>query len=549
MIHSLRIKNIALIEDLTLYFGPGLNVLTGETGAGKSVILEALELALGKRATVDYIRTGEEKAVIEAVFTVKVTPGCLIPAGIQAEEGCLVFQRELYRQGRSLSRINGQAVPLSLCREAAVELIDFLVQGEQREIYLSSKQMEMLDAFAGLSKQRVELARLYQNWRSAKERIELLKSIRSERLRRMDTLRYQIEEIDRAEFREGEIEGLLKERQWLQNVERIVELAARGQALLGGQEQSAVEMVGQAAAVVKEIARYQDSLQPCAEGLEVATQLITEATRELERLVDRAEYDPRRADAVEARLELFERLRRKYGDNVGEILRYREEAAKELLHLEQGEEDTGRLQSEVERLGLEWESVAIELQEARKDSATRLENEIVRELGNLAMEQTLFRVVFKPVSEVPNPYGLHEVEFHFAPNPGEPMKPLTSTASGGEAARTVFALKVLTAANDRVETLFLDEVDTGISGQALEAIATRLERIAKHRQIICITHQALVAGRADTHHLIMKQVKGSRTVIRVVSLEGEARIRELARLVGGSPDTAREHAQRLLENR
>jgi DNA repair protein RecN (Recombination protein N) len=549
MLHTLAIKNIALIEDLTLDFEPGLNVLTGETGAGKSIILDALELALGERATVDRIRTGAVKAVVEAVFTVREVPACLKAAGIEADEGCLAFRRELYQPGRSNCRINGQAVPLALCREAAEQLVDFLVQGEHREIYLSSKQGEMLDAFAGLTGARQTLTKVYRRWAKAKEDAARHAEIHSERLRRADTLRYQTAEIDQAALREGEVEELLLEREWLLNAAQIVEKAVKGMALLAGRDNAAADMLGEAAVIMGEISRYKAEYKPYAEGISTATHLVKEAARELERLVDRTEYEPQRLDAVEKRLELLENLRRKYGPTVRDILGYREVAASELLTLDQQEKDAADLETEVEKLRSEWEACAGELRLARKKSALRLEKEIISELGALGMGRTLFRVVFRPVKDTPNPNGWDEVEFHFTPNPGEPLKPLINTASGGEAARTAFALKVLSAANDMVETLFLDEVDTGISGQTLEAVAVRLRHIAEQRQVLCITHQALIAASADNHHLIVKNMERGRSVIKVIPLKDkEDRIKELVRLVGGDPETARQHAARLLRN-
>jgi DNA repair protein RecN (Recombination protein N) len=545
MLHTLTIRNVALIEDLTLEFGPGLNVLTGETGAGKSVILEALELALGKRATGEYIRTGSEKAFVEAVFSVKETPACLTGAGIETEEGFLFFCRELYRQGKGLCRINGRAVPLALCREAAEGLVDFLGQGEQQVLYHPVKQGEIFDAFAGLSAARSELARIYQRWRAVKEKAETQARRNQERLRRADTLRYQIKEINAAALQPGEMEALLEEREWLRNAARLTEMALRGRNLLSGEERSAVETMGEAAGIVAEIARFRSGLKPYAEALSEAVQIAGEAARELEQLADQAEYSPERLDAVEERLEVIKKLGRKYGETVDEILRYREAAAAELQALEQEEEEGSLLQEEAERLRREWEEKAAELRAAREKAVPRLEERMSRELENLAMGKTTFKVVFQPLPETPNPRGLEEVEFYFSPNPGEPPKPLNRIASGGEAARAIFALKTLIAAGDRVDTLFLDEVDAGISGEALAAVADRLDYLAQHQQVLCITHQAVLAARAGVHYVIRKETRDERAVTRVVRLEGEARVRELARLVGGVPETALEHARRL----
>lgn len=551
MLRSLTIKNIILIEDLTIEFKPGLNVITGEAGAGKSVILDALELALGKRASGDYLRAGAEKATVEAVFAVEKAPDCLAEYGIEPEEGHLSFLRELYRQGRSLCRINGQAVPLFLCREAAGELIDFLIQGEQQAVHHPTKHGEMLDAFSGLLGARAEVGRIYQQWRAAREKAEELMNESRARLRRADILRYEISEIDRAAFKPGEVEELVQERKWLQNAARLTELANRGRTLLTGKEGSAVECVGEAATIAEEIARYRAELKSHAQNLREATLYITEAARELERLADQEEYDPHRLDAIELRLDLFDRLRRKYGDTIADILRYRDEAAAELETLERGEEETVRLQVETDRLKQEWLMSAERLQAAREEAALILEEKITRELAALAMEKTEFKVVFHPIADVPNPRGIKEAEFYFSVNPGEPLKPLTRTASGGEAARTIFALKVLMSENERVGTLFLDEVDTGVSGQALAGIAARLEFLSRSRQVICITHQAVVAGKGAVHFLINKEMVGGRAVTKVISLTGAARMKEVARLIGGASETAMEHAKELLrsENR
>lgn len=546
MLRSLTIKNVALIDDLALEFGPGLNVLTGETGAGKSIILEALALALGKRAGADYIRTGAEKAVVEAVFEVEEVPACLVAAGIEREEGYLIFRRDLYRHGKSLCRINGQAVPLSTCREAAADLIEFLVQGEEQALYEPASQVKLLDAYAGTTSLAAEVGRLYREWHATKEKAAQADERARERIRRADTLRYEITEIDQAGFKPGEIEALVREREWLLNAARLTELAAQARALLVGDEGGAVESLGEAATILAEIAKYREEIAHYVTALREAAGIVVEAARELERLSDQEEYDPRHLDVVEERLELFRRLSRKYGATVEEILRYREEAVKELDRLAREEEEAAHLESEVARLEAEWRAAAEKLQTLREQAARQLEKAVAEELARLAMGPTLFQIVFTPVSRLPNPHGLTEIEFFFSPNPGEPPKPLARVASGGEALRTLFALKVVTAGAERATTLFLDEVDTGISGRALEAVAARLAYLAARRQVICITHQALVAACGKVHYVITKTVAGGRAVTRVSPVNGEDRVKEIARLVGGSPATAADHARMLL---
>ena len=546
MLQSLTIKNFALIDDLTLEFGPGLNVLTGETGAGKSIVLEALALALGRRATGDCVRTGTEKAVIEAVFAIDAAPACLTKAGIEVEEGHLFFRREIYRQGKSLCRVNGQAVPLALCREAGAELVEFLTQGEEQALLTPARQLAVLDAYAGAESLAAEVFRLYRQWQAAQERAEVAAQTAQTRAREADTLRYQIDEIDRAGFSPGEVEELLREREWLLNAARLVELASRARALLTGDEYRAGESVGEAAGILSEIARYREEFAGFATALREAVVVIMEAARELERLVEQAEYDPRRLDLVEGRLELFRRLSRKYGETVQDILHFREKAATRLAALTREEETASSLRVEAERLLEAWQVAAAQLQKRREEAARRLERAMEEELARLAMVHTSFRVNFTRVDRIPNPRGIEGVEFFFSPNPGEPLKPLSRTASGGELVRALFALKVLTAAVDRATTLFFDEVDTGTSGRALEAVASRLELLAQHWQVLCITQQAVVAARGAVHYVITKETAADRVVVRVTPVSGAARVAEIARLVGGRPESATEHARVLL---
>ncbi|MQL52083.1 DNA repair protein RecN [Desulfofundulus thermobenzoicus] len=555
MLLSLDIQDFGLIDGQTIAFTPGLNVLTGETGTGKSIIIEALQLALGGRARSEFIRTGRERARVTAMFDIGGLPAVeqlLLDAGIPLEEdGTLILSRELAASGRHTCRINGQVVTLGTYREAALHLVDIHGQHENQSLFNPDVHRDLLDRFGGLWPLREEVAALYRQWQKVKTRLEDLRRGARDRLQRMDMLAYHVEEIDRAQLSPGEDEELVRERNRLANAEKIAALAARSYAALHGGEDGfpgVLDLLGQASRDMDELGGVDAALLPLAESLHNVLYQVEDVCRELSQYRDGIEYNPERLQLVEERLSRIRELKRKYGDSVEEILHYRQEAAAELEALQSGEENAAALEEEAARREREWQEKAGALSAARRRIAGRLQEDVTRELADLEMGRVNFQVLFE---ELPGPAasGRDRVEFLISPNPGEPLKPLARIASGGELSRIMLATRSILAAVDELPTLVFDEVDTGIGGRTLQAVAEKLASIALSRQVICVTHSVQIASFARTHWRIFKQVENGQTCTRVEMLDKEGRLAELARMLGGREvdGLAMDHARYLLE--
>lgn len=556
MLVLLEIQDFGLIDRVSLEFTPGLNVLTGETGAGKSIIVDALQVVLGQRASGEYIRTGREKACLTAVFNVS---GCgllqekLTGWGIPEEEdGTLVMTRELTRSGRNTCRLNGQAVTAGLYREAGRFLVALQGQHEQQALLVPERQLALLDRFGGA--QTSDLAKavkeIYGRWRAAQDRLQEALNSAQDRARRLDMLSYQIEEIDKAGLSFGEEEELLKERTRLANAEKILSLAGECSQFLQGNEGSpfsALDCLGQARRSLAELSRLDDSVAPLLGALESAFYQIEDAAREIAGYREQIQADPGRLQLIEERLAVIKNLKRKYGATITEILHYREQAAREQARLAALEEDVGVLEQEISRLAEAWRRAARELTLARQEAARRLQKAITAELASLEMSKVEFCVEFEQVADISSA-GQERIAFLISPNPGEPLRPLTRIASGGELSRIMLALRTILASLDETPTLVFDEVDTGIGGRTLQAVAEKLSRIAAHAQVICVTHAAQVACRADNHYYVFKEAKDRQTNIYVRTLPGEERLKEIARMLAGKDDgLAWEHARQLLQ--
>jgi len=555
MLRRLAVKNFALIDDLTIEFTPGLNVITGETGAGKSLIVDALQVVLGRRAGGEAVRTGSEKAVLEAVFDVNTAATVaffLHQEDIGLEDEYLIMWREVSAGGRSLYRLNGRTVPLSIYRTVGRLLVDFHGQGEQQSLLQESTHRELLDRFGGapLLAARDEVKRLYDTWQQARQELEKLRSSERDRWRLLDSLNYHIKEIDKAQVRPGEDEELEKECLFLRHAEKIARLATEAYGLLYESESgqpTATDLIGQAASVLHELSTFDQELGEQVAALEGVLGQLQETARKCASLRERAAFEPGRLDMVEERLSLLRRLKQRYGRTLDEVLRYREEAAAEKERLLQAADRADELEGKVKEIECAWEAAARVLSRERRRSARRLEEEVARELAALEMGRVTFQVAFAPCAG-PAAAGAEEVTFLFSPNPGEPPKPLARIASGGELARVMLALKTILARVDDVPTLIFDEVDAGIGGRALQAVAERLWKIGQDHQVICVTHAAQIACYATQHHHIYKEVTGGRTRTGVRVLSGEARIEELARMLAGKEITplARQHAEELV---
>lgn len=556
MLVLLEIQDFGLIDRASIEFTPGLNVLTGETGAGKSIIIEALQVVLGLRASAEFIRSGKERARVTAVFDLNENAPLkekLTAWGIPGEEGTLVMARELTRSGRNTCRLNGQAVTVGLYREAGRYLVALQEQHEQQVLLNPEHQMDLLDLFGGARTGNIKknLQDIYDQWRDSQARRDEIWRNAKDRARRLDLLRYQIEEIGKANFSAGEEEELFKERLRLTNIEKILLLAGECYNLLqeneGTARSCALDCLGQARRHLNELIRLDDALTPVLTAVESAFYQIEEAVHELASYREKIQSDPQRLQFIEDRLALLRALKRKYGDTIADLLRYREEASREYAQLAASEESAAVFERELSRLEDEWQKVARELTQIRQEAARRLEEAIALELATLEMAKVKFFIKFEQLEGI-SPFGRERIEFLISPNPGEPLRPLVKIVSGGELSRIMLAARTILAALDAVPVLVFDEVDTGIGGRTLQAVAEKLAQIATHVQVICVTHAAQVACQASNHCYVFKEVRDEQTIIFVKALRGEELTNEIARLLAGKVNgLAWEHARQLLK--
>jgi len=542
---EISIRNFALIDSVRLGLSPGLNVLTGETGAGKSIIIDAVELALGSRASTEVIRTGADKAVVDVVFDVMDSPevGRLVAEmGLgEAADPTLVLSREVPADGRTSCRVNGRTVNLSVLRELTEHLIDIHGQHEHQSLLRPERHVDVLDAFGGddAAALRAEVYAAYRAWQETLDEIRSLAGDERDRARRQDLLRFQADEIERAKLRDGEEEDLLGERRLLGNAEKRHEAAAQAYACLYSADSgpgSAHDQLGRALAALEEVAAVDPAVAPTLDAVRQAAVQIDEASRDVRQYRDAVFFDPGRLAEVESRLDLIASLKRKYGSTVAEVLTFGREARAELERLDNSAELLARLEGQARDRRAQLGTVAARLGELRRRLAGELEATIVTSLGDLGMKKTLFGVGLEP-EDPPGPKGAEKVEFLFSPNPGEPPKPLSRIASGGEMSRVMLALKAILAETDEIGTMIFDEIDTGVGGGAAQAVGEKLATIALARQVVCVTHLARIASVADAHHLIEKETSGGRTETKVKTLGPKDRVAEVARMLAGHPPT------------
>lgn len=555
MLRSLYIKNFALIDDITVEFGPGLNILTGETGAGKSILLDALQVALGGRASAEYIRAGEDKATVQAAFeipTMELTER-LTELGIDASDGVLILAREISRNGRNWCRVNGQVVTLTMYRQAGGGLVDLHVQNQQQSLLNTERHLELLDSYGKeqLVSQQKLVATQYQAWHKFHSKLEQMQRDAREMARQLDMLQFQAQEIEKAHLTPDEDHQLQQERDLLANAEKIVSLANlinRNLYRGGGKYQvAAVELVGEALDALKELHNYDQRVAPWQQALESALYGIEDVAREIFSYMDNIEFDPQRLDYIEKRINDINHLKRKYGESVAEILSYYHKITSQLDDISHSEEQFNTLQQQAEECYQQYLQQGQVLSELRQQVAVQLEQDVAKELAHLEMARVEFKVEFTPLDK-PASTGLDAVQYLIAPNPGEPLKPLHKIASGGELSRFMLAAKSLLAEVDEVHTLVFDEVDTGVGGRALHAVGEKMAQIGATRQVITVTHAPQVASFAKNHYLIKKEVMENRTFTRIIKLDYNARLEELSRMLGGQSAVAISHAKELLKN-
>jgi DNA repair protein RecN (Recombination protein N) len=554
---ELTVHNFALIEELCLELGPGLNVLTGETGAGKSIIIDAVNLVLGGRASTDFIREPADKAKVEGVFeTPKIEQQLqtLTELGVDIEEdGILIMTREVSLNGRNLCRINGRTTTLANFRRVGEYLVDLHGQHEHQSLLNPERNLDLLDNYGGglIPELRSRIAGCYRELQTVIREQDRWAKDEQEVARRHDLLTFQVEEIDSARLIVGENDGIQQEKIVLQNAERLAKGATLVYQLIydgNRQHSSAYDQLAKAVAELKIISVLDTKLKQAAEVFEGVLYQTEEGARELRHYLEKIVSDPNRLEEIEERLNLIRQLKRKYGNTIEEILQYGREAALELEKLVHNETILSGLQDRRIQLENKYSELAEKLTVHRQQAAVVLEEGINMELAFLGMPNARFTVAFD-LREQPLVYGQDEIEFLLSPNPGEPLKPLARIASGGEMSRIMLALKTLLAKVDQVPTLIFDEIDTGIGGRALESVAARLGELAGSHQVICVTHAAQIAGWADNHFYIEKQVEDGRTQTRISLLLSEARILEMSRMLGGDTESlvSRQHALEMLE--
>lgn len=553
MLWELVVENYAVIDRIRVSFHPGLNLLTGETGSGKSIVVDALALLFGGRASPEMVRTGADRARISGIFEppdAAAARSILELAGVETSEGELLIEREIYANGKSRAFVCNRPVTISLLRELGETLGDIHGQHDQQSLYSPATQLALLDDFGGHEKLVADVAALFRRWRSVSTELEELDRTEQEKLRLADLWSFQKREIEAAELRPGEDAELEQERLMLKNAHRLQEAATAAYAALYDSPDSAESQLRAALRKMEELARIDGSLLEAVENLRTAAIVTEETAYTLRAYLSKLESDPGRLDRVEARLAVIEKLKRKYGPTIEEILRYRDEVAAQLSAVETAGERRQSLLAERERLAMAFQEAAAALSRFRKEAAHKLAKKVEAELRALAMENTVFRVEF---SAAPwSATGIDTIQFLVSPNPGEEPKPLDKIASGGEISRVALALKTCTVvppSSDRGQrTLVFDEIDAGIGGRAGEAVGRRLKRIAARDQVLCVTHLPQVAAFADHHYSVAKRVVSGRTTAIIEELDAASRKQEIGRMLSGARVTpeALKHAEQLL---
>jgi DNA repair protein RecN (Recombination protein N) len=554
---ELRIRNLAIVEEVGLEFSDGFTVLTGETGTGKSILVDALDLLIGGRASTDLIRTAAEEAEVSAVFS--LPPNGQVAAMLKAQdllglpETELILRRILARSGRHRIHVNGHPASLSVLQGLRGLLVDIHGQHDQQSLFKPAVQLELLDAFGGLTEDRHRYAGVFAVMRELEKRLQDGERLRAERQASEDFLRYQVDEIGGAHLRAGEDRELERERLLLSEGRRLAQLVQQIYGPLDEEEPSVLEGLRALAGPFKDIAAIDTELLADRERFEAAAAELADLAHRLRDYRDRLDFDPERLDKIEERLDLLHRLMKKYGDSVEEVVARGREAERQLHEVENLDADRDRLAAEVVQVSATARSQAEALSRKRAEAAGDLERRLEKELKALHMERARVRITVAQSNDKADSAmqstGLDDVQFLFSANVGEPPQPLSRIASGGELSRVMLAIKSTLAALDQVPVLVFDEVDAGIGGAVAEVVGKRLKQLSQvGHQVFCITHLAPIAAQAQSHFAVSKMIKGGRTVTNVTPLNKATRVEEIARMLGGATITPkiRETAKEML---
>ena len=533
MLSLLHIENIAVIECSDISFNRGFNVLTGETGAGKSIVIDAIYAILGERAYRDMIRTGANKASVRAVFTDVPELDWFAENGVEYDPETII-QREIHLDGKNVCRVNGTLVTVSILRKLGIQLINIHGQHDSASLLDEANHLHFLDAFGKNEDLRRDYSEKFQEVSRIRHQIDSLTMDESEKLRRMETLRFQIEEISKADLEAGEDEALEERRKLLQNAEKLSNgMDAAVECLYGGDESDgAASLLAQAERELARLSRYTDSFAQLHDRVADLMYQVQDAAEEVRDARDDLSYSADELEQIEARLDVIHRLRRKYGVTCADILEYLEKAKAELDEIEFSDDQLERLKGKLQKAEKTAWDAALALRENRKATAIALSKRILSELSQLDMPRVQFACEFAEQELSPN--GADIVVFYMSANAGEALKSMSKVASGGELARIMLAMKNVLAEQDQVNTLIFDEVDTGVSGRAAQKVAEKLRSVAAHKQVLCVTHLPQLAALANTHLLIAKSERDGRTYTTVTPLDAEGRKQELARIIGGT---------------
>jgi DNA repair protein RecN (Recombination protein N) len=565
MLTLLNISNIALIDELRVEFEPGLNLLTGETGSGKSIIVDALGVLIGGRFTSDLLKAGETRAFIEGLFVVGRNPELeemLQAAGIEIEGremNDVIIRRELAANGRNKIFINNQLATQSLLRDLRPFLVDIHGQGEQQTLFSPDTHLELLDSYANVAALKQETAASQKRWAALRRELDELRQDEAEKFQLIDMLRFQINELERASLTVGEDERLEEERRRLTNVEKLTMVCGESFGLVYEDSDSAITRIRQAARRVEELSQYESSFRGYLEGLESARALLEDLAFSLRDFADRLEFSPERLAEIEQRLAEMSRLKRKYGGSIESAFEHLTRSEERLRHIERADEREAELRARLQSARAEYLSLARKLHSERVRAAKKFERAVESDLAEVAMEHARFQAqIIAPVeadldtAEAESAFtqrGIDRVEFFFSANIGEATRPLARVASGGEASRLMLVLKTIANALEFPRTIVFDEIDTGIGGRVSEAVGVKLKKLSETNQVFCVTHQPQIARFADSHLLVRKEAVAGRTAISLEKLDRRGRVEEIARMLTGAEitESARRHARELLK--
>ncbi|MEW6097164.1 MAG: DNA repair protein RecN [bacterium] len=565
MLYQLHIKDFVLIDELEIEFLPGLNIFTGETGAGKTIIIDAINSVLGERVRTDYIRTGSEKATISALFEIQnniQVKEVISNYGISLSDQNLLLQREILSSGKHICRINGKPVPLSILIDVGKSLVDIHGQHQHQSLLNQTTQLTLLDEYGELDKLTSEVSQIYKQFNDLNQKLNALSINQQEKARQLDLLKFEQDEINQANLTFGEDEELEQEAKILRNAEKLHILAQEAYQLLYGMESHSINTnFYQVVKRLSEIAELDQSLKESQHLAQDLYYQLEQITTQLDNYIQKIKFDPAKLEEIELRLDLINKLKRKYGNSIQAIFEYKDKITQQINSITYNENELEKIKEQLSSVTTLLESKVVQLSQRRKEVADRLDEEIILQLSDLGMKKAQFDIKIDVKEDINSPIryngipvkvnssGVDMIEFLISPNVGERLKPLANIASGGEISRVMLAIKTILAQVDEIPTLIFDEIDTGIGGKIGQKVGAKLKHISNSRQVICITHLPQIAAYAQNHLHVEKKVIGDKTQTLVNKLDRTSRIKELAHLLDGHEvsDTSLKHAEELLD--